>query len=181
MALLALVVTWNVFAQPAPNTLASPVAPKADSVAAHSPRMAVMDFGNASAAPARVTRLISERIRLGMMQSGRFRTVDVGHLRVVCSRISCPPPDSLDSGNVVRLGAELEADYLITGFVSYYREGDIELRRGRIELIGKLFRCSTGELVSIESVKVSGKGDADELAGKASRKLADKLMKRVAR
>ncbi|HBE72548.1 MAG TPA: hypothetical protein DDW31_00310 [candidate division Zixibacteria bacterium] len=169
--------------QPAPKT--EPIAyisggTTPDTVAA--PKVlciAVLEFVNISPAPSRIIRLTSERIRERIILKNKYRTVDAGQIWAVCKDGGYPRSDSLSVTQMVKLGLALEADYLITGLVADYHEGDIEFKKRRIELLGKLYDCRDGKIVAMESVKASGKGDIRSVVNDAAGKLAGRLTGKI--
>ena len=163
-------------AQAVPDTAKPSQAPDSATLQKAMPRVAVLDFVSLSPAPARTAKLVAERVRFGIMNSKKLAVADAGEIARAMAELGLGRPDSMGAEQIVTLGNRLGTQYLIVGFVTDYREGDIEFGKHRMELLGKVFDCRTGELMGMEMVKVKKKGEVREMANAAADKLARKLM-----
>lgn len=170
-------------AKPKPPAEKKTLPPEEKTVAAKQtkplPRVAVLDFVNAGGAPARLGKNIAERMRFFLLNSGRCQVVDGGETGTAIAELSMARPDSAGREQLVLLAQKLKADYIITGLITDYREGDIEFKKHKLELMGKLLWGNNGELCGMEVVKVQKKGDVQDMANGAAEKLGKKMVERI--
>lgn len=143
------------------------------------PRVAVLDFVNAGGAPARLGKNIAERMRFYLLNSGKCQVVDGGETGTAIAELGIARPDSAGREQLVLLAQKLKADYIITGLITDYREGDIEFKKHKLELMGKILWGNNGELCGMEAVKVKQNGDVQDMANGAAEKLGKKMVERI--
>lgn len=143
------------------------------------PRVVVLDFVNAGGALVRLSKSIAERMRFYLLNSGLCRVVDAGETGTAIAELGIARPDSAGREQLALLAQKLKADYIITGLITDYREGDIEFKKHKIELMGKIFWGNNGELCGMEAVKVKQNGEVQDMANDAAEKLGKKIVGKI--
>jgi hypothetical protein len=141
------------------------------------PRIAVLDFVSLAGAPTSIVRTLSERLRFHLLESGNCAAIDAGETWKAVNDLQISRADSVTSGQLILLGAKLKADYIIAGLITDYREGDIEFKQHRLELMGKVYDAKSGQLARMDKVKVKCKKELQAMAEEAAEKLGKKLIK----
>ncbi len=140
------------------------------------PRIAVLDFVSLAGAPTSIVRTLSERMRFHLLESGNCMAIDAGETWKAVNDLQISRADSVTSSQLILLGAKLKADYIIAGLVTDYREGDIEFKQHRLELMGKVYDARTGQLEKMDKVKIKCKKELQAMADEAAEKLGKKLI-----
>jgi hypothetical protein len=140
-------------------------------------RIAVMDFVSLAGAPKSIVRTLSERVRFHLLENGNCTVIDAGEIWKAVNDLQVGRADSVTTSQLILLGTKLRADYIIAGLVTDYREGDIEFKQHRLELIGKVYDAKTGQLERMDKVKVKCKKELQAMADEAAEKLGKKLIK----
>lgn len=143
------------------------------------PRVVVLDFVNAAGAPARLGKSVAERMRFYLLKTGLCRVVDAGETGTAITELGIARSDSAGREQLALLAQKLKADYIITGLISDYREGDIEFKKHKIELMGKLLWGNNGELCAMEAVKVKAGGEMHDVSNRAAEELGIKLVEKI--
>jgi hypothetical protein len=141
------------------------------------PRIAVLDFVSLAGAPTSIVRTLSERLRFHLLESGNCTAIDAGETWKAVNDLQISRADSVTSGQLIMLGIKLKADYIIAGLITDYREGDIEFKQHRLELMGKVYDAKSGQLARMDKVKVKCKKELQAMAEEATEKLGKKLIK----
>ena len=133
-------------------------------------------------APISIVRTLSERMRFHLLESGNCTAIDAGETWKVVNDLQISRADSVTSSQLIMLGMKLKADYIIAGLVTDFKEGDIEFKQHRLELMGKVYDAKTGQLARMDKVKIKCKKElqamADEAAGQAGQE-ADKVLRKI--
>lgn len=141
------------------------------------PRIAVLDFVSLAGAPTSIVSTLSERLRFHLLESGNCTAIDAGETWKAVGELQISRADSITSSQLIMLGIKLKADYIIAGLITDYREGDIEFKQHRLELMGKVYDAKTGQLEKMDKVKVKCKKELQAMADEAAEKLGKKLIK----
>jgi|GEM_PF-4466470 len=140
-------------------------------------RIAVLDFVSLAGAPSSIVRTLSERVRFHLLENGNCTAIDAGETWKAVNDLQVGRADSVTTSQLILLGTKLRADYIIAGLVTDYREGDIEFKQHRLELIGKVYDAKTGQLERMDKVKVKCKKELQAMADEAAEKLGKKLVR----
>lgn len=92
--------------------------------------------------------------------------IDAGETWKAVNNLQISRADSITSSQLILLGAKLKADYIIAGLITDYREGDIEFKQHRLELIGKVYDAETGQLEKMDKVKIKCKKELQATTGR---------------
>lgn len=151
--------------------------PEIPAIEKAAPRIAVLDFVSLAGAPTSIVRTLSERLRFHLLESGNCTAIDAGETWKAINDLQISRADSVTSSQLILLGMKLKADYIIAGLITDYREGDIEFKQHRLELMGKVYDAKTGQLARMDKVKIKCKKELQAMAEEAAEKLGKKLIK----
>lgn len=142
------------------------------------PHVAVLDFVSLAGAPARTGRLITERMRYYLLNSGKCTVADGGETWKALGEIGLGRSDSATAEQIMAIGQKLKAGYIVTGLITDYREGDVEFNKHKIELVAKLYDAGTGRITKMERVTKKRGGEVQEMIDLAAEELVNKILKR---
>lgn len=142
--------------------------------------IAVLDFSNESRqGGSLIGKHITERLTFHLLSSGKYILVDRGEILNVLEKEKITSVDALSKEEIERIGKSLNVDFLISGTLIEYKEGDIESKKQRIGLLVKLLRVEDGSLVAIENFRKKSGKDLISLTEEAVSKIAKRITARL--
>lgn len=142
-------------------------------------KIAVLDFSNESRSSTRgLGKFFADRLTQELYQQERYEIVERGEIAsvLVAEKID-KASDLLSTQEFKRVGTKLDADVLIVGVVTEYKQGNIEEGPSRVGLLVKAVSCKDGHLVGMENIRKKGKGDVVSLSEGTAAEAAGRLIK----
>lgn len=142
-------------------------------------KIAILDFSNESRSSSRgLGKFFADRLTHELFRQERYEIVERGEIAAVLAAEKIDKAfDLLSTQDTKHIGTKLDADVLIVGVVTEYKQGNIEEGPSRVGLLVKAVSCKDGHLVGMENIRKKGKGDVVSLSEGTTAEAAGRLIK----